>query len=223
LNLLTVCWQWDLFFGYRRNHPLQFKVDLLFTTDGGHPEEFRKRGYNHRVLRQGIHEPEAVKVPCKLVQDIVFIGGRKGHGTRPRLLRWLQTTYGSRFKHHTDLRGMQLNEELGKTKIVVGDSYPSPNYWSNRIYEITGRGGFLLHPITSGLNTEFTHMEHYVGYEKENFQDLRSKIDYFLENDKERERIRLAGYNRTTGSYTYTQRVKVLLGHIEQELLARSK
>ena len=108
---------------------------------------------------------------------------------------------------------------LGKVKVFVGDSYPSPNYWSNRIYEITGRGGFLLHPETIGLDEEFIAGKHYIAYKRPGnragWQVLQGLIDYWVTHDKEREQIRQQGFAHCGKHYTYTHRVKTLLEHIQ--------
>jgi len=193
-GILTVCWLWDLYWGYRSRKPAQFHADLLFTTDGGHNQRFSR--YNHRVLRQGIHALEHVICPSEPVRDVAFVGGLFGHPKRARLLSWLQNTYRGRFKHYMHTRGLALNKALARVKVVVGDSYPSPNYWSNRIYEILGRGGFLLHPETIGLDEEFIAGKHYVDYKRPGnragWQALQGLIDYWVTHDKEREQIRQA-------------------------------
>lgn len=215
MGIPTVAWIWDVYFGFRRHRPVQFHADLLFTTDGGHESNFRALGCNHRVLRQGIHAPEHVIYPPCYRADVAFVGGSKGHPSRKRLLRWLVRTYRGRYVRYTRTRGLELNKTLATTKIIVGDSYPVQNYWSNRIYEITGRGGFILHPTTVGLEDEFVDGQHYVAYERDNFDQLSALIQRYLGNDVARERIRQEGWRRC-GDFTYSHRVAELLSHIRQ-------
>ncbi len=211
----TITWLWDLYWGYRSKLPDHAQPsDLLFTTDGGHNKQFERAGCNHQLLRQGIHEPEHVIYDYPYDYDVAFVGGRKGHRSRPRLINWLNSNYHTRFIHYQDVRGLELNNKLSRVKIVVGDSYPSPNYWSNRIYEVCGRGGFLLHPHTRGLEEEFTDGEHYVSYQRNNFNHLRSLIEHYVQESEERERIRYAGWHQCK-QYTYTNRVTALLAAIQ--------
>jgi hypothetical protein len=212
-NVLTVCWLWDLYWGYRPQRPPQFMCDLLFSTDGGHPMSWEDYGANHQVLRQGIHEPDHRLFENSKSVDIAFVGSTNSYKQRRILTRWLTSTYGDRISFHSNLRGLDLNKELAKTKIVVGDTYPVKNYWSNRVYEILGRGGFLLFPETVGLDSEFTDKVHYVSYPRGNFRALRDRISYYLAHDEEREKIRQAGFEKC-GEYTYTSRVKELLTRI---------
>lgn len=224
-NIKTVTWVFDLYFDLPANRAIRtvfdsnLKANFLFSTDGGHDKEFDKMGYHHKLLRQGIHEKEAIegnKIPD--VPEIVFIGSVI-YADRKRLISFLQETYGDRFKHFgqggaSEVRGTDLNDILATAKIVVGDSYPSDNYWSNRVYEITGRGGFLLHPEVKGLETEFEYYKEIVPYKWGNLEQLKEIIDFYLTHDAERETIRKAGFDRTRTEYTYTLRVKELLKQI---------
>lgn len=217
-GIATVTWVWDLYWGYRSPIPHHFASDLLLTTDGGHDKEWAKWGANHKVLRQGIHEPEYYSRPAKgAAYDVAFIGGEIGHPSRMELLRYLRRNYTGRFVHAQDIRGHALNNLLAVTRIVVGDSYPSPYYWSNRIYEITGRGGMILHPHTYGLEAEYEAGKDYVPYERGDFAALDERIRYYLQHEGERERIRESGHSRA-GAYTYTARVETLIGHMAELL-----
>lgn len=209
-GIKTVCWQFDLFIGYRARRLPQFWSDYLFTTDGGHDAEFKELGCNHYTLRQGIHKPESRLFIKPYKYDLAFVGS--DIKSRSALLKFLRQQYN--FVHHTNTRGLRLNEALAEVKIVVGDSYPSDGYWSNRIYEILGRGGFLLHPSTVGLDSEFVDGKHYVSYERDNFENLATAIDLFLREDSQREAIRQQGHLLVKENYTYQHRVEELLAAI---------
>jgi len=219
-GILTVCWLFDLFgIPIREKTPPEFNCDIVFTTDGG--EKTIERG--HHTLRQGIHLPEAADLTGPVEGDkfpIVFVG----HGDeeiqpgRGALIDFLGSRYSSDFTHLTETRGMDLTKILSTSGVVVGDSYPSERYWSNRIYEVTGRGGFLLHPETPGLEEEFTDGEHYISYERDNFDKLEDTIDDFLQPDnlEEREAIRMNGWRLTSVEYTYESRCSDLIDQICQ-------
>ena len=217
-GILTVCWQWDLFWGYRPQRLPQFKADLLFTTDGGHEDRWKQIGANHQVLRQGIHKPDHQWFDGNYTHDVAFVGNSTAYRERRRLVQWLRNTYRGRFIHHTQTRGLDLNRALARVKIVVGDSFPSPYYWSNRVYEILGRGGFLLMPSTKGLDSEFQDGVHYVSYPRRDFAALKRSISHWINNDEDRERIRRSGFDHCGKEYTYEHRVGVLLEKIRLAL-----
>lgn len=218
-RVLTVCWQHDLY-GIRARpaFPPEYAADMVIATDGDIAKHSHLADY--RVIRQGIHEPEAYHYPADIEFPVVFIGhnSSKFQAGRGELVSWLAATYGERFRHITNVRGTRLNDLLARTAVVVGDSYPSPNYWSNRIYEITGRGGLLLHPSTIGLDAEFTAGEHYVSYQRGDFGRLRAIIDHYLCDDRSREMIRQAGHDLTRCLYTYRQRCESLIDAVSARL-----
>lgn len=218
-KIKTVCWIHDLYgIPSRKKLPPEFQCDLVFSTDGG--KEFK--GINHQVLRQGIHLPDVKPLtsPIDIDYPIVFVGHdndrfQPGRGT---LVDFLRTEYGDQFTHLTNTRGDELTQILSTSGVVVGDSYPSERYWSNRIYEVTGRGGFLLHPETVGLEEEFVNDTHYVSWTRGDFSELGGLIDYYLENEEEREFIRLSGHSFTTSKYTYENRCESLIERVQETL-----
>ncbi len=217
----TVCWLFDLYFGLtpERERRITSKIvpyscEYIVSTDGGHQVEFEKHGIKHHVIRQGIHKPEAVMFNEDMTHPVIFVGGNS-FGTRGPLFQALKLWYGHRFTRygegHNYIRGIELNKLYASTKIVVGDSQPSPGYWSNRIYETLGRGGFLIHPYVEGLENEFELGTHLVTYPYGDLDKLKELINYYLINGKEREKIRLAGFKYVRKHYTYQKRCEELL------------
>lgn len=161
--------------------------------------------------------------------DIVFTGSYNYHPEyeyRKTLIDWLKNIYKEKFFHFGSnglpvVRGEELNKVYSYSKIVIGDTlcknFNYPFYFSDRLFEVTGRGGFLIFPYIKGVEDHFVIGKELVTYEFNNFDDLKTKIDYYLERDDEREKIRLAGHERTKKDHTYTQRLKQLLNIIEND------
>jgi hypothetical protein len=213
---LTVSWLFDLYHdlpqemgnsrGFKDN---PFFADVVFMSDGGELEVKKE------TLRQGIHEPEAKLLKREYKYDVAFIGADT-YMKRHQLLEFLRETYKDRFVHYgmgglPETRGMELNEILATSKVIVGDSVPADKYWSNRIYEVLGRGGFLLHPRVRGLEGEFQYYKHFIPFDHGNFEQIKEIVDYFISHDKEREKIRLAGHKFCKNNYTYKIRCEELL------------
>jgi glycosyltransferase involved in cell wall biosynthesis len=157
-------------------------------------------------------------------QDIIFVGSRRYHPEypyRPQLIDFLKQTYGNKFVHvggdgdTGTVRGADLNKYYARSKIAIGDSlnigFNYPYYTSDRLFESTGRGGFTIYPRIVGLDEYFEDGKEIVFYEHGNLDDLKQKIDYYLEHDKERESIRLAGHKRTHNEHTYIDRWEEIL------------
>lgn len=155
--------------------------------------------------------------------DVIFVGSKGYHPEwkhRPELVNWLAMSYPTKFKHFGGdglgvKRGRELNQLYADTKVVVGDSlcinFDYPYYWSDRIYETTGRGGFIIHPEIKGLETQFVYGKEIETYKFGDWNGLREKIDYYLAHDDEREAIRKAGFERTKSEHTYAKRWQKIL------------
>lgn len=219
----TISWTFDLYLGYPARTDLSrfnfFDCDFVFLTDGGHIPDYKDKGVNAFLLRQGIpaeYNYLSMK-DDKYAYDVVFVGcNNKFWPSRHRLLNFLHTTYGDRFHWYgiidtNEIRGHELNKLYSTAKIVIGDSVYSENYWSNRIYEVIGRGGFMIQYYIPGIDKEFDPGKEYVQYNFGNYDELKNEIDYYLVNEKEREKIRLAGFERVKNNYTFDHRIKEML------------
>lgn len=224
LGVPTACWLFDLYFdlpspriGKLKRKEAPFNCETIFSTDGGHDNDFKLIGIKHKLLRQGIYEPEAILYDRPKTKDVIFVGS-DSFGNRAKMLDGLKKRYGKRFEWHgyeTSIRNLPLNELYATAKVVVGDSFPSSRYWSNRIYETLGRGGFLLHPHVEGIEEEFEDGKHLVLYKRGDMDDLYTKIDYYLSHDEEREKIRVAGFEHVKNNYTYKHRCIELMKNYE--------
>ena len=227
----TITWLFDLYFDLPREmgtnrtvHDAPFHTDLVLTSDGGHDAQWKKLGINHVTLRQGIHEPEALI--GKVIANhppIVFVGSASYH-VRNSMISSLRERYGILFRHYGEggtgpgIRGLNLNNVFASAKIVIGDSVPSNNYWSNRIYETLGRGGFLLHPKVGGLEKEFQYYKHFIPFNYNKIEELFEIIDYYLVHDKKRKAIQKAGFEFVRDNYTYTIRCKTLIQEAQKNI-----
>lgn len=229
----TVSTHLDTWYGLRRasdvaNHPF-WQTQYVFTADGGAHEWIKSLGINHYYLKAGVvgrdchignHDP-------RFAHDVVFVGSKKYHPEwpyRPQLINWLERTYGSRFGHYGGdgrgvVRGEALNNLYASAKVVIGDTlslnFDHPEYWSDRIYETTGRGGFIIHPFIEGLQNDFDIGNEIIDYKYGDFDELKQKIDYYVANDDERNRIRLAGHERTKRDHTYTNRLQEVINTVK--------
>lgn len=232
----TVAYHLDLYMGLRRWNEYHdhdyFKVEHFFTVDrlmaDWLNENTNTKGH---YLPAGVFEAEcyiADKDP-RFEHDVVFVGSKRYHpewSYRPKLVQWLQDTYGDRFAHYGNdgrgvIRGDELNRLYASAKVVVGDTlcinFDYPEYWSDRIYETTGRGGMIIHPYIKGLETQFVDRKELLFYQYGDFADLKTKIDELIRDDKYRENIRMAGHERTKRDHTYTQRLQSIIDVVKGE------
>jgi hypothetical protein len=234
LGIVTVSYHLDLYMGISREQdipkdPFWF-TDYVFTPDGDPVSQlkFERLGINHIYMPAGVYAPEAKDGAFRpeYAADVAFFGNSYDYHPewlyRGELVDWLKKTYGDRFKlfgGKTGVRGQDLNDALASIKVVIGDSlvpnYTHQNYWSDRLYELTGRGGFMIFPKIQGLERELDLDTELVTYQFGDFETLRKLIDYFIAHNDEREQFRLAGANRARHNHTYKQRMIKMLETIE--------
>lgn len=223
----------DLYMGLERDGGLGsdpfWSTDFVFTPDGDpdSAQEFRKLGINHHYLKPGVYEDECYIADVPISREIIFVGSYSYHPEYPyrqKLIDFLKNTYGNRFEHWGSqgmghVRGEDLNRLYASSKIVVGDSLMLPghtHYWSDRVYETLGRGGFLIHPYIKGLEEEFIDGNELVFYQHGKLAtSLQRKIDHWLMADTEREEIRRMGHEFVKSQCTYTQRMNQMLDVIK--------
>ena len=231
----TMTYHLDLWIGLERqkdldSDPIYKHIDHFFTVDNKLADWFNENTtVKGHYMPAGVFGEEAYHKPTIKRLDLVFVGSKGYHPEwpyRPQLIDWLSENYGKRFRHYGNggvkaIRGDELNTLYATTKIVVGDTlcpnFNYPSYWSDRVYETLGRGGFIIHPYIQGMEKEFTDKEHLVFYEYNNFEQLKELIDYYLEHDEEREKIRLAGHNLVKNNYTYRHRWESILKELGVE------
>lgn len=216
-----------------------FAVDYLFTADGGHADRWQEYGINHYWSPPGILSSE-----CELgtwrkdyAADVGFVGNlrRYGHlewqGYRQALLRFLATVYRGRFKlWEGGIRGRDLADLYQSVKILIGDSCLAGNgptlpggsrggathYCSDRIPETLGRGGFLIHPRVEGItNHVYREGEHLAAFDLGDFDQLRRKIDFYLNDERERLLMVERGRQHVLSLHTYESRLAEILSIVQ--------
>ena len=228
-NIPTMTYHLDLWFGLQRQKDLEVmpvykKIGHFFTVDSQMAQWFNeKTRVKGHYLHAGVFGEECIYKQSITKRDVAFVGSKKYHPEwqyRAKLVDWLEDTYKNKFEHYgnggiKNVRGIALNKIYWTTKVVVGDTlclnFNYPDYWSDRIYETLGRGGFLIHPYIPGIEKEFVDKKHVVFYEYGNFEQLKELIDYYLVNDEEREAIRKAGHELVKNNYTYKHRWQTIL------------
>lgn len=176
-----------------------WQCDWVFTADGGHQPEFTARGVNHRWLPPPASRrwlaPGTVD-RARWPAPIVFVGtcppgAHRDH--RRRLLAWARRRYGSRFAHYgtPDRRvwGEDLSSLYATARVVLGESVPSPYYWSDRVPLTVARGGVFTHQATPGLAEQGFTDQILITYEQDRFDALGDRIDA-LSGRQRRARVR---------------------------------
>lgn len=227
----TMTYHLDLWFGLKREKDLEQddfyrSIGHFFTVDKLMADWFNDNTtVKGHYLQAGVFYDECRIADMPKEIDVLFVGSKGYHPEwpyRPQLINWLSENYRG-FRHWGGdgagtVRGRELNRLYGYSKVVVGDTlclnYNYPYYWSDRVYETLGRGGFIIHPYIQGMEEHFEDGKHLVFYEYGDFKQLKTLIDYYLEHDTEREKIRQQGHEHIKLNHTYKNRWQ----HILKEL-----
>lgn len=169
-------------------------------------------------IQAAVFHDECYMADSNVTNDVIFVGSKGYHSEwpyRPKLINWLSETYYGKFKHFGGdglgvRRGKELNQLYADSKLVVGDTlclnYDYPYYWSDRVYETIGRGGFIIHPYIKGMEQHFEDLKHLAFYKYNDFSQLRGLIDHYVNNDEEREFLRKIAFEHVKQNHTYLNR-----------------
>ena len=232
----TVGYHADLMWGLAGRGPdwLQapsFAAQTVFTADGGNADRWVDVGVEHRWLLPGVRErwlrtPGAAR--SGMVCDLAFVGsdGSRYHREWPyrgELVSRLQAMCernGWSFRnpgglHRKVERSGRMNDFYRSARVTVGDSLcldrENARYWSDRVYEATGRGGLVIMPHIDVLSAQAGSA--LPTYPWEGWDALEAQIGAYLadpvENTAQRQRSRA-----WAADHTYRQRVRQLVAEV---------
>ena len=187
----------------------------------GIPAELHRLGFEPQIL-SSLHEDGKI-------YDVSFIGSlmRKIHNDRVVLLEEvcrkvntikIWTPEINQFPKNSPIRKAYVGEAWGRSmfqllhdsKITINHHGSIPPYANNmRLYEATGVGTLLITDWKENLSDMFELGKEVVAYKTP--EECAELINYYLENEQEREAIARAGQERTLTDHTYYQRMKELI------------
>ena len=234
LTIPTVGFHLDRWWGLDREADVYrtpfFDLDIVFTADGGHDTEFAEAGVNHVWSPPAVSlgEGEMGEPRPEWATRVGFVGSSRYYHRewphRQQLIKWAMRTYGNKFRAFPGngqpaIRGKALQDLYASIDVVVGDSClagDATRYWSDRIPETLGRGGFLIHPDVEGLEEHFP-AETLVTYKLGDWRSLKAKVDHYLHAPDDRAKLAAAGRAHVLEHHTYEVRLAWVLDRIRQE------
>lgn len=200
--------------------PFFTHLDLLYTADGGdHPWAVPHEWMPPAILSDecALGEPQG-----RFNYDVAFVGNLTHYGHaewatyRQQLWGHLRVWYRGRFnvfpgQGRPQIRGRELANLYASVKVLMGDSCLAGNpvrYWSDRIPETLGRGGFLIHPEVEGLKEAYPHLP---TYPLGDFDALHNEIEKALSDPVYRQTTAEVNRDHVLAHHTYEERLTRLL------------
>lgn len=232
LGVPVVGYHLDIWWGLKRarevhSEPFFQSTDLVCTADGGHDELWATAGVTHVWFPPAVGDMEAARTgtarPEYGANPVGFIGCWDGSyhlesKHRHALIAHLKSRGDVSFwpkKGEAAVRGQALADLYATVPVIVGDSCHVDDagcYWSDRIPETFGRGGFLLHPPTDagdGCGLGFDRP----AFDWFDFDGLDELIGFYLgEGAGERAEVVAAARRHVRRFHTYSARMESLIG-----------
>lgn len=227
----------DTFWGTSRQgrkwwREAMFHTAYLFTADGDYQEQWKNFGKNHIWLPPAVrHDACHFGTPRDEYKcDVAFVGSN-GIGYHEDVwsyrrelvdaLRAMCVKNGWSFKnpggdHPKIERSDDMNDFYASAKVTVGDSLclskEDSRYWSDRLAECTGRGGFLIMPAISEAYKIYG--EYLPMYNWGDFKQLEEKIGEYLDYPKFRKEATTRNLKTTARDHTYVNRAEAIIKEV---------
>lgn len=205
--------------------PWFWATDFICTADGGHDWKWKELGIKHYWFPPAIlsdeTDPGTYSPPHRGV-DVAFVGNLQNYGHtewapyRRQLYSVLKAKYGNSFQVYPrrgqkQVRGRHLADLYATVPVLIGDSClvgEPERYWSDRIPETTGRGGYLIHPFVEGLQEQHPDL---MTYPLGDFERLTKMVDAALEDSELRQVMARRNCIHTKINHTYEVRMQRLI------------
>lgn len=235
----TATYHLDIFWGSDRGdrrwwrNPM-FRTAHVFTASNDWQREWQAIGVNHHWLRPAIRHDAAHfgTFRPEMACDVAFVGsnGIGYHESvwpyRKQLVDFLRDMCarnswtwrnpgGELDKPNAGKieRGEERNDFYASAKVTVGDSlclkHEDSQYCSDRVYEATGCGGFLIMPDLKFVDEDFDGAMPM--YPWGDFKRLEELVRYYLAHPDENQSIRRACQAISARDHTYVNRVEQIL------------
>jgi len=147
--------------------------------------------------------------------EITFVGGRNPatRGKRENILKAIGAHYNLRiFDGNPRLNAVETSEVYNRSRLVLNENlFPALNL---RLFEAMASGSAVLTENNApGLGDIFKTDKHLITYTAD---DLLDKIDYYLNNEGERENIALNGAKEIADKHNFYRRAQTLIEIIQK-------
>tara|TARA_B110000438_G_C15721275_1_gene609951 strand:- start:25 stop:1134 length:1110 start_codon:yes stop_codon:yes gene_type:complete len=218
------------------NHKDISGYDLILSSLPNQVDYFKNQGINSRLFNLGFESKilKHLKKDSKK-HDIVFVGGfGKNFKNSTELIEKIVKKFDFKLWGYgvenlskesiirQNLNGVLYGKEMYQTlmdsKIIFNRHADFAGSFANnmRLYQSTGVGSLLLTDKKRNLSNIFHENKELCTYS--NVDDCLEKIEYYLDNEEDREKIAYAGQARCLDEHTWYNRMEELLSIIKNIL-----
>jgi spore maturation protein CgeB len=197
---------------YEETEPVWKLFNLVVTTDSEGFEKRRKEGFANVLLTQFACNHFLYKnLNLQRTYDVSFVG--RCYGERKNFVDTIKrrgmniATFGLGWENGRRVSQADLIKIYNQSKISLNISFASGGgriQVKGRDFEAVGCGSLLLTKDTKEIAEYFVPGEEIITYRDAN--DASEKIEYYLKNEDERERIAKKGYERLMREHTMEKR-----------------
>jgi len=209
------------------------KIDLLLTPNPEFDEYERTTGVKSRLLPYGFDPGIFFDRKLKKTIDVGFSGALHENKHYPNgafLTKNIRTKIGNILKNRNDINTFWSSSDKQLARIPSYDEYAkkinTSKIWiatqaafgdiTPRYYEIAASGTLLFcQKIPKQYKHIFKDGENCVEFDH-NLSDFEKKMDYYLKNEEERNKIIENAYNEFVENHTWKNRAQQLIKHIEE-------
>jgi len=193
--------------------------DLGFCADGDWVSQddtgklyWLTQGADERVVGKGIAGSQK-RIP------LLFTGIKQGGGRqRVSWIEEIEREYGPYFLHVEKGRyGRDLADLIARTDLVLApDSPATDRYWGNRVYNVLGFGGSLLHPYCAGLAEQYFNGDDLLFYSGR--EEMHNIIRRVLDRPEQSKEMTSHGLRKTIQSHLYRHRCEEMMQVVKEKL-----
>jgi glycosyltransferase involved in cell wall biosynthesis len=205
-NILPEC-----YFNYAK-----WGFDLSTFSNTEDVDIMRKCGYDADFLQIGISPDIYSNIgPVNSLAEIVFFGNTFSQfplsGLRREMVKELKRTYSERFKAFGSGQpdgGQFMSDQRGEAAVYRGakiginlSHFDSDRYSSDRLFRMIGVGIMVLSHRYKGIEKDFeigTHLDVF-----DDLNDLKNKINYYLQHENERKQIAFLGHKLAQEKFSF--------------------
>lgn len=182
------------------------KIDVVLNSVYGHGKYFNTKSYFFPNAY-----PDDIIFPKKEIEKTYDVGFCGNWNNRKNWIDFIESN-GIIVKKDIFVIGDNMVNAINSYKIHFNRNISDDiNY---RTFETLGCNTFLLTNKTPGIYELFTEGENIVTYDNE--FDLMDKINFYLKNTNERERLTKNGFEHVKKNHTYKNRASHLIKILEE-------